>query len=388
MIGITKKRKTLIPINIDIFKKYISDRANDNDINRSFKKFKNFILSEEKDYETLNNAFSEYGSNNNINQNETKNRRNKGNAKRLSLNFSMYKVKNPDISDKSTKNIFKDIKIKNNKFNIKTISKRNNVNNIFTNFNKTLNNKFDKKKEIKKELLIYKKRINTISSKILKSNNNKINIEINDFIKKRNKITDKTNLNLNKTDGLFNAFKKSRKRINFIEFYNLNKKDLEEESNVINIISYKTMNNIYQKNMNQNKLFYDIKIIKDINNNFKNKIEKTESKLVIKAKKFNKKYKKNKFKFFGNEELKLLKNKKKNKEKKIISQKEIYLPQKIFGNNSKKERTISEEINLRKKKEKKFYDLIDNIMLNNDLFVYDINKIDKRLRLKKEINKS
>ena len=79
-------------------------------------------------------------------------------------------------------------------------------------------------------------------------------------------------------------------------------------------------------------------------------------------------------------------NKKKGKSnKKDIfrnSVKEIYIPRKIFG--KIKIKTLSEEIKLRKQKEKKFYDIIDNIILNNDLFVYDINKIDKRLKMKRD----
>ena len=65
-----------------------------------------------------------------------------------------------------------------------------------------------------------------------------------------------------------------------------------------------------------------------------------------------------------------------------LSVKEIYIPRKIFG--KIKIKTLSEEIKLRKQKEKKFYDTIDNIILNNDLFVYDINKIDKRLKMKRD----
>ena len=167
---------------------------------------------------------------------------------------------------------------------------------------------------------------------------------------------------------------------------NSNQKESEQESNIINTMSYKTTNNIYNKDRNKNMLYYDIKRIKDINCNCKDKIEKTETRLNLKSKKFNKKYKQNEIKFFGNEELKLLKNiRKKNKEKKIIrSHKEIYIPRKIFGNSYNKERTVSEQIRLRKQKEKLFYDKVDNIMLNNDLFVYDINKIYKRLRLKNQ----
>ena len=391
-----KNRNTLEPMNIYVFKRYISDRTKDIDINRSFKKFNNFVLSEEKDYAILNNAFSEYGSKY-MNKSQSKRIKSRRNTKRMSLNFSLYKIKNSITSDILNNNYLKNMKVKNKPINLKTSSTKNDKkSNITINiFNKTLNNKLPKMKEIKKELLIFKNNVNTISSKII--NPNKKNIKINNCIIRRNDISEedkfKINLSLNKTDGLFNTFKKSKKRINFVEFYNINsnKKEVEKESNMINTISYKTMNNIYQKNSNKNMLYYDIKRIKDINYNCKNKIEKIETKLNIKSKKFNKKYKQHEIKFFGNQELKLLKNNQyKNKKKKIIrSHKEIYIPRKIFGNNNNKERTISEEIQLRKQKEKQFYDKIDNIMLNNDLFVYDINKIDKRLRLKnKEIKKS
>ena len=388
-----KNRNAFKPMNIYVFKKYISDISNDIDISRSFKKFNNFVLSEEKDYAILNNAFSEYGSKY-MNKSQLKRIKSRSNTKRMSLNFSLYKIRNSITSDKLSNN-YLNMKIKNKPINLKTSLTENDKKNIEINiFNKTLNSKLPKKKEIKKDLLIFKNNINAISTKII--NPNKKNIKINNCIIKRNDIREedkfKTNLSLNKTDGLFNTFKKSRKRINFIEFYNINsnKKEAEKESNMINTISYKTMNNIYQKNRNQNMLYYDIKRIKDINYSCKNKIEKIETKLSIKSKKFNKKYKHHEIKFFGNEELKLLKNNRgKNKEKKIIrSHKEIYIPRKIFGKSNNKERTVSEEIQLRKQKEKQFYDKIDNIMLNNDLFVYDINKIDKRLRLKKEINKS
>ena len=50
----------LAPINLYIFKKYISDRSKDNEINKSFKQFKSFLNSEEKSYIALNNAFSLY----------------------------------------------------------------------------------------------------------------------------------------------------------------------------------------------------------------------------------------------------------------------------------------------------------------------------------------
>ena len=178
-----------------------------------------------------------------------------------------------------------------------------------------------------------------------------------------------------------------------MEFYNINKnkKEPENESNIgnMNSISYKTMNNIYQINPDKNKLFFDIEEIKDINSNLNTKIEKSEIKQNLKSKKFNKKYKRNETKLFGNEDIKVIKNiKKKNKKKSFDyfrqSQKGMKYAQKVIGNNYKREKTVSEEINLRKQKEKNFYDLIDNIILNNNLFVYDINKIDKRLRLKLE----
>ena len=67
-----------------------------------------------------------------------------------------------------------------------------------------------------------------------------------------------------------------------------------------------------------------------------------------------------------------------------LSQKMKNLAHKVIGNNYKREKSVAEEIKIRKKKEKNFYELVDNMLLNNNLYVYDINKIDKRLRLRKE----
>ena len=410
----TKNRKMLTPINIDVFKRYVSDRTNDNEINNSYKKFKIFLDSEEKDVEILNNAFSEFGSLNNLNQ--TRLKKSRHSTKKMALNYPLFKLISKDVNSKShikiNPNLFvKKTKInKNNKNNknktiIKTsnIINTNNSNDKDNNRNKkyyntfTSNHKFPNLKLNKKELINYKNQVNTTSNKFL-NNKEYSNPKINNIdIKKSNESLDKNiitrNNYLNKTSGLFNNINKSKKILNFMEFYNINKnkKEPENESNIgnMNSISYKTMNNIYQINPDKNKLFFDIEEIKDINSNLNTKIEKSEIKQNLKSKKFNKKYKRNETKFFGNEDIKVIKNiKKKNKKKSFDyfrqSQKGMKYAQKVIGNNYKREKTVSEEINLRKQKEKNFYDLIDNIILNNNLFVYDINKIDKRLRLKQE----
>jgi len=406
----TKNRKMLTPINIDVFKRYISDRTNDNEINNSFKKFKIFLDSEEKNVEILNNAFSEFGSLNNLNQTRLKKPRHS--SKKMTLNYPLFKLINKDVNSKShikiNPNIFvKKTKINKNNKNKTTIKASNIINtnnstdkdnnrnkNYYNTF--TSNHKFPNLKLNKKELIINKNQVNTTSNKFLNSkeysspkmniNNKKINESLDKNIITRNNY-------LNKTSGLFNNINKSKKILNFMEFYNINKnkKEPENESNLgnMNSISYKTMNNIYQINPNKNKLFFDIEEIKGINSNLNTKIEKSEIKQSLKSKKFNKKYKRNETKFFGNEDIKVIKNIKKRNKKKSFdylkqSQRGMKYAQKVIGNNYKREKTVSEEINLRKQKEKNFYDLIDNIILNNNLFVYDINKIDKRLRLKQE----
>ena len=390
----SKNRKMLIPINMNIFKRHTSEISNENCLNKSFKKFVN---SEEKNYEILNNAFSPYTTNYRKDS-QPKRNRSRGNTKMMTLRFPLYKAINQDKNDKSKNSINNFLKGINNPIDIKGISKYK-IKDIYSNtFNNLTNNKLPKLKENKKDLLINKKKINSLSSNIINININfnNINTEKN-IIKKRNSIFNeknrlKANKALNKTDDLFNSFKKSKKILNFIQFYNKNTcKKEPEKSNTISIktLSFNTTNNILQNNMNQNKLYYDIKEIKDINSIFKNKIEKTEIKLNLKSKKFKKRYKKNEIKYFENEDLKVMKNNKLKNKLKILdfkkySQKEINKPKKLFCNNYKKKITVSEEIKLRKKKEKYFYDLIDNIMLNNSLYVYDINKIDKRLKLKKE----
>ena len=394
----TESKKGLVPVNMEIFKRYISDKTKDNEISKKFAKFNNFLDLQEKNVEILNNAFSQYGPNHFI-ENNPRIKATRRQTKRPSVNFTVFKPINTDINDsnKGIKiKILKNSKLKRkNEINIRL---NNDINQPFYNnlFNSTDNfNNFPKMTESKKDLVFAKNKINTISSKLLNADIKNKNI-INNIINQRNnnyiieKLNLKTSYILNKTDGLFN---RSKKILNFMEFYNINttksRKELEKESKVINMnsISYKTMNSIYKKNNNKNKLFYDIKQIKDINNNIVNCIEKSEIKLIKKNKTFQKRYKKNEVKFFGNEDLKLMKNNKKKgkSNKKDIfrnSVKEIYIPRKIFG--KIKIKTLSEEIKLRKQKEKKFYDTIDNIILNNDLFVYDINKIDKRLKMKRD----
>jgi hypothetical protein len=394
----TESKKGLVPVNMEIFKRYISDKTKDNEISKKFAKFNNFLDLQEKNVEILNNAFSQYGPNHLI-ENNPRIKATRRQTKRPSVNYTLFKPINTDINDsnKGIKiKILKNSKLKRkNEINIRL---NNDINQPFYNnlFNSTDNfNNFPEMTESKKDLVFAKNKINTISSKLLNADIKNKNI-INNIINQRNnnyiieKLNLKTSYILNKTDGLFN---RSKKILNFMEFYNINttksRKELEKESKVINMksISYKTLNSIYKKNNNKNKLFYDIKQIKDINNNIVNCIEKSEIKLIKKNKTFQKRYKKNEVKFFGNEDLKLMKNNKKKgkSNKKDIfrnSVKEIYIPRKIFG--KIKIKTLSEEIKLRKQKEKKFYDTIDNIILNNDLFVYDINKIDKRLKMKRD----
>ena len=394
----TESKKGLVPVNMEIFKRYISDKTKDNEISKKFAKFNNFLDLQEKNVEILNNAFSQYGPNHLI-ENNPRIKATRRQTKRPSINYTLFKPINTNINDSNKgikiKILKNSILKKKNEINIRL---NNDLNQPFYNnlFNSTDNfNNFPKMAESKKDLVFAKNKINTISSKLLNADIKNKNI-INNIINQRNnnyiieKLNLKTSYILNKTDGLFN---RSKKILNFMEFYNINttksRKELEKESKVINMnsISYKTMNSIYKKNNNKNKLFYDIKQIKDINNNIVNCIEKSEIKLIKKNKTFQKRYKKNEVKFFGNEDLKLMKNNKKKgkSNKKDIfrnSVKEIYIPRKIFGKT--KIKTLSEEIKLRKQKEKKFYDTIDNIILNNDLFVYDINKIDKRLKMKRD----
>ena len=404
----SKNRKILTPINFYIFKRYISDSSNDSEINRSIKKFKMLLDSEEKSYEILNNAFSQYGTNY-ISVTQSKRKRSRKTTKRMSINYPLFKPNSTDINDKNiTKNIFLKKNKTKNIINIKAETKNNknntNTNKRYNNFLiNTITNKFsrlkEKENENEKDILNFNNKKKNLSKDILYPDN--LKIKINNNIKKRNNQLNETEKKflktkniLNKTDQCFNNnIQSSKKILNFMEFYNINsnKKESEKGSYPINMnsISYKTMNNIYDIN-NPYKLLYDIKQIRDINSEIVNKIEKSEMKINLKGKEFNKKCKKSEIKYFGNEELKLLKKiEKKNKEKKKdfrYSLKEIQ-QKKIFANNYKKPITVSEEIKLRKKKEKNFYNFIDNIMLNNNLFLYDINKIDKRLKLKKENEK-
>lgn len=269
----------------------------------------------------MNNSFSLYGTNY-INENRTRRKRNTRSTNRISINNQLYNQNFTDINDNyiRTKNDFlKKIKIKENITSIKSQNKtnNNNTNKIYNNFLINSNhNKYNKLKNNDKNILNNSSmKVKSLSNsdylKIINNNENKNDklIHNNNFILKA-----KNNINsLNKTKGCF-RLKNTKKILNFLEFYNINsnKKETEKESNKINMnsISYKTMNNIYEnknKNRNRNKLFYDIKHVKDINSKIINNIEKSEDKIKLKRKQFNKKYKKNALKFFGNEEIKLLK---------------------------------------------------------------------------------
>ena len=277
------------------------------------------------------------------------------------------------------------------------IDDNNMINNKFYNtFNNNLKHKIPNLHENKKSLLNYNNQINTLSSTTLNKEYNKYN---NTDITNSNESIDNKKYHtrnnfLNKTSGLFNSFNKSKRILNFLEFYNINriKNELNnnDKSNTINMnsLSYKTMNNIYQTNQSKNKLFFDIKEIKDINTKFKTKIEKTGIKQKIKAKTFSQRYKKQEKKFLANKDIQMIQYIRQKKQKSSgffkLSQKMKNLAHKVIGNNYKREKSVAEEIKIRKKKEKNFYELVDNMLLNNNLYVYDINKIDKRLRLRKE----
>lgn len=412
-ISSSKNRKLLTPMNLDVFKRFTSDKTTDNEINNSYKKYKLFLDSEEKNIELLNNAFSEFAKVN-INQvNPTKLKKYRHSTRKISLNYPIFKLVSKDKNNKSINKIDNNIlakklknkktKYNNNKLILKNKSNdinfddNNMINNKFYNtFNNNLNHKIPNIYETKKSLINYNNQIDAFSSTTLNKGYNKYN---STDISNSNELVDNKKYHtrnnfLNKTSGLFNSFNKSKRILNFLEFYNINRSKCEQnnndKSNTINMnsLSYKTMNNIYQTNQNKNKLFFDIKEIKDINTKFKTKIEKTEIKQKIKAKTFHKRYKKQEKKFLSNKDIQIIQYIRQKKQKSSgffkLSQKMKNLAHKVIGNNYKREKSVTEEIKIRKKKEKNFYELVDNMLLNNNLFVYDINKIDKRLRLKQE----
>ena len=411
-ISSSKITKLLIPMNLNVFKRFTSDKTTDNEINNSYKKYKLFLDKEEKNIELLNNAFSEFAKVNIDQVNPSKIKKYRHSTKKISLNYPIFKLisKDKDKNNKSINkmdNIIVAKKLKNKKMkynNIKltlkndiNIDDNNMINNKFYNtFNNNLKHKIPNLHENKKSLLNYNNQINTLSSTTLNKEYNKYN---NTDITNSNESIDNKKYHtrnnfLNKTSGLFNSFNKSKRILNFLEFYNINriKNELNnnDKSNTINMnsLSYKTMNNIYQTNQSKNKLFFDIKEIKDINTKFKTKIEKTGIKQKIKAKTFSQRYKKQEKKFLANKDIQMIQYIRQKKQKSSgffkLSQKMKNLAHKVIGNNYKREKSVAEEIKIRKKKEKNFYELVDNMLLNNNLYVYDINKIDKRLRLRKE----
>jgi hypothetical protein len=315
-------------------------------------------------------------------------------------NKSINKIDNNILAQKlkNKKTKYNNIKLTlKNKSNDINFDDNNMINNKFYNtFNNNLNHKIPSLHETKKSLINYNKQVNALSSTTLNKEYNKYNSTdiTNSNESMDNKKYHTRNNFLNKTSGLFNSFNKSKRILNFLEFYNINRSKNEQnnndKSNMINMnsLSYKTMNNIYQTNQNKNKLFFDIKEIKDINTKFKTKIEKTEIKQKIKAKTFHKRYKKQEKKFLSNKDIQIIQYIRQKKQKSSgffkLSQKMKNLAHKVIGNNYKREKSVTEEIKIRKKKEKNFYELVDNMLLNNNLYVYDINKIDKRLRLKQE----
>lgn len=384
-----KNRKLLKPLGIHVFQKYLSEKVNGNEINKYFKKF---LDSEEREVEILDNAFST--SNNSLfGNNKMKFYSKKYNSRNIISLNTLSKCNNTDISNKETqKNFFlKNNKNFNSNSNVKNSNKNKKINSLYS---KTFDN-----------IIYNKNKINSLSTRVIKSkpkinNSTENNFIINNIntksikkLKEKNKIN--TNYFENSNEGL--SFRQSKSRpkkiLNFMEYYNINNKikknDKNKDSDMVNMhsISNKTINNIYQ---NPNKLIEDIFKIKDINSKFKCNIEKSSIRLAIKKNKFNKKYKRNEFKFFGNVEEKALKNnKRRHKGTKNIftrySFKEIINPKILLNEKKKKnEKTLSEEIKERKLREKEFQDITDNIFLNNNLIIYDFNKIDKRLRNKKK----
>ena len=102
----TESKKWLVPVNMEIFKRYISDKTKDNEISKKFAKFNNFLDLQEKNVEILNNAFSQYGPNHFI-ENNPRIKATRRQTKRPSVNFTVFKPINTDINDSN-----KGIKIK------------------------------------------------------------------------------------------------------------------------------------------------------------------------------------------------------------------------------------------------------------------------------------
>lgn len=421
-MSVLKKQKELSPLYFKMFHRPSTEQS-DYEIDKSLQKIQDFLDSEEKEVEILNNAFSEFKTHFLRNN---KMRIKRQNTRRFQMINCPYKNPISKISHTEI-NYYKNpilARLGNTKYSNKDKDGNSNSNNNKTSINigpsvnnkktKTLygntfnsfNNNITLKKLSKmnnrniKDFLNENNNNSTLTKTLIKDIPQKMTIDSSNFNSKtllklsdsRRKEVDLRLLNLaNRAGGLFNNSKKNKKILNFMEYYNIsmNSKERENESKTINNISksYKSINNLYQNN--PNKLVCDIFHIKSINSKFKDKIERSTIKLEIKNKKFNKKYKRSQIKYFGNEDAKILKNlrrigKKKKFDSFAESLKKMVKPKIPFGNNYRRKKTVSEELEERKLREKNFYDTTDNMILNNKLVVYDINVIDRRLRREKE----
>ena len=414
-MNVLKKQKELGPLYFKMFHRPITEQY-DYEIDKSLQKIQNYLDSEEKEVEILNNAFSEFKTHF-LRNNKSRIKRN--NTRRYQLINSPFKnpiskishteinyYKNPKLarmdntkysnkekdsksSNKKTKTLYGNTF---NSFNhniaLKKLPKMNNINiRDILNDNNNKNNNNNSSSLTKTLIKDTSKKMVTNSSNF----NSKTLLKLNESKRKE---VDLKLLNLeNRTGGLLNRSKRNKKILNFMEYYNINNnlKERENESKTININnnskSYKSISNLFQNN--PNKLVSELFHIKTINSNFKDKVERSTIKLEIKNKKFNKKYKRSEIKFFGNEDVKVIKNlrrmgKKKKYDSFAESLKKMVKPKIPFGTNYRRKKTVSEELEERKMREKNFYDTTDNIILNNKLVVYDINVIDKRLRREKE----
>jgi hypothetical protein len=423
-MNVLKKQKELGPLYFKMFHRPITEQY-DYEIDKSLQKIQNYLDSEEKEVEILNNAFSEFKTHF-LRNNRSKLK--KQNTRRFQLINSHFKnhiskishtetnyFKNPILAQLNNAKYYNKDKDDNSNNNKNSINIRTSINNKK---NKTLYgntfNSFKNNITLKKLSKMNNKNIRdflnennnnnnyTLTKTIIKDNPHKFNTNSSNFNSKtllklsdsRGKEADLRLVNLaNRTGGLLKSSKRNNRLLNFMEYYNISKnsKERENQSKTININnnskSYKSINNLYQSN--PNKLVCDLFHIKNINSKFKDKIERSTIKLEIKNKKFNKKYKRSEIKFFGNEDTKVIKNlRRMGKKKKFDSfaelLKKMVKPKIPYGSNYRRKKTVSEELEERKMREKKFYDTTDNMILNNQLVVYDINVIDRRLRREKE----
>jgi hypothetical protein len=419
-MNVLKKQKELNPLYFKMFHKAstdLSDYKND----KSLQKIQYFLDSEEKEVEILNNAFSEFKTHF---LRKNKSRIKRPNTRRLQLINSPFKNPISKISHTEV-NYYKN-PILATKYSNKDKDGNSNINKTLNNIGTFVNNKktktlygntfnsFNHNITLKKFSKMNNKNIrdflnennnnnnSSLTKTLTKDTPQKLNTDSSNFNSKtllklsdsRKKETNLGLLNLaNRTGGLLYSSKRNKKILNFMDYYNIsmNSKERENESKTINTNnnskSYKSINNLYKSN--PNKLVCDMFHIKNINSKFKDKVEKFNIKFEIKNKKFKKKYNRSQKKYFGNDDAKILKNLRGMGTKKKFdlfaeSLKKMVKTKMPFGSNYRRKKTVSEELEERKMREKNFYDTTDNMILNNKLVLYDINVIDRRLRREKE----